>query len=58
MTLEKGFVLLAVDEHENAIDDAKKYISENGLTSDQVRITRKDGQIQVITKLPLIWGQE
>ena len=44
-----GTVLLAGEDSDAVIEDAKQYISDNGLTNDDVKIVREDGAILVKT---------
>jgi len=51
MTYPIDTVLFCVTEtDETAIDAAKAYIKEHGLTSSDVRLVRTDGTVQVIAK--------
>jgi hypothetical protein len=45
-----GPVLFASDDSQDALDDAKAYIGRFGLTKDDVRLVRSDGQTLVIAK--------
>ena len=45
-----GPVLYASDASDAALDDAKAYIRRFGLTPDDVKIVRQDGQTLVIAK--------
>ena len=45
-----GPVLYASDDSQDALDDAKAYIARFGLTKDDVRLVRQDGQTLVIAK--------
>ena len=49
MTFKVGTVLLAGEDSEAVIEDAKIYISDHGLTSEDVKIVREDGAILVKT---------
>ena len=49
MTFKVGTVLLAGEDSDAVIEDAKQYISDNGLTNDDVKIVREDGAILVKT---------
>ena len=49
MKFKIGTVLLAGEDSDAVIEDAKQYISDNGLTNDDVKIVREDGAILVKT---------
>ena len=53
MPLKPGAVMYASDDSEASIADAREYIRQNGLTSEQVKLIRKDGQILVVAKVRL-----
>ena len=53
MKFKIGTVLLAGEDSDAVIEDAKQYISDNGLTSEDVKIVREDGAILVKTKREL-----
>lgn len=46
----KGPVLYASDDSHDALEDAKAYIVRFGLTQDDVRLVRREGQTLVIAK--------
>jgi ribosomal protein L36 len=46
----RGPVLFASDDSEEAVDDAKAYISRFRLTHDDVQLVRREGQTLVIAK--------
>lgn len=50
MPLDAGFVLYASTDCEESIADAREYIKRMGLTGDDVRLIKRDGQILVLTK--------
>lgn len=45
--------MYASDDSEASITDAREYIRQNGLTAEQVKLIRKDGQILVVAKVSL-----
>lgn len=49
----EGTVMYASDDSEASITDAREYIRQNGLTSEQVKLIRRDGQILVVAKVGL-----
>ena len=49
MKFKIGTVLLAGEDSDAVIEDAKTYISDHNLTSDDVKIVREDGAILVKT---------
>lgn len=52
-SIGEGHILYASDDSESSIAEAREYIARMGLTSDDVRLIRKDGQILVISKRSL-----
>jgi hypothetical protein len=46
----RGPVLFASDDSEEAVEDAKTYISRFRLTHDDVQLVRREGQTLVIAK--------
>lgn len=54
MPLDPGTVMYASDDSEASIAEAREYIKRMGLTNEQVRLIRKEGQILVISKTS-IW---
>lgn len=45
-----GYVLCAITEDENAVEDAKNYCKTNGYTNEQVEIVRTKGVVIVRVK--------
>lgn len=54
MTLPPGFIMYASTDTPEALTEAREYIAREGLTSEQVRLIRVDGQIRVVTKME-VW---
>jgi len=48
--LEPGTVMYASAAIPESITDAREYIKRMGLTADDVRLIKKDGQVLVVTK--------
>lgn len=42
--------MYASDDSEASIAEAREYIREQGLTGEQVRLIRKEGQVLVVSK--------
>ena len=54
--IQPGTVMFASQDCQESVDEAKAYIRELGLTSEIVRLIRKDGQVLVIAKrMPETW---
>lgn len=50
MTFPPGWILYASTDHPDAIQEARDYIKREGLTTEQCRLIRVDGQIRVVAK--------
>lgn len=50
MKFPSDYVLFAGPNDEQAIEDAKKYINDNGYTKNEVKLVIVGGQVQVRTK--------
>lgn len=50
MTHKSGQQLFAAPDDEQAVIEAKKYITDNGYTSEQVKLVRRDGQVLVVAR--------
>ena len=49
--IQPGHILFASsDDTDASISDAREYIREQGLTSDDVRLIKRDGQALVVAK--------
>ena len=48
--IRSGAVMYASKDCPESLTEAREYIARFGLTSDQVRLIRVDGQIRVVTK--------
>lgn len=58
MLLEPGHILYASDDSPESITEARAYIAEQGLTQDDVRLIRIEGQIRVVAKMmPEKWRE-
>ena len=54
--IQPGHILYASSDCPEAVEEARAYIAREGLTSDDVRLIRKEGQILVIAKrMPESW---
>ena len=56
MPLEPGTVMYASDDSPESITEAREYIKRMGLTADDVRLIKKDGQVLAIAKR-MIWDE-
>jgi hypothetical protein len=50
MTLRAGTVLYASDASDDAAADARAYIRKHGLTRDDVKLVKREGQILVVAE--------
>ena len=51
-----GFILYASSDCPEAVAEARAYIAREGLTSEDVRFIRKEGQVLVVAKrMPEKW---
>ena len=48
--MKAGFVLYASDDSEEAIAEAREYVRSRGLTRDDVRMVKREGQVLVIAE--------
>lgn len=48
--IQTGTVMYASDDSPESITEAREYIKRMGLTAEDVRLIRKDGQVLVIAK--------
>ncbi len=48
--VSQGWILYHSDDSDASLTEAREYISANRLTSDDVRLIRKDNAIMVIAK--------
>ena len=54
--MQAGAVLYASSDCPDAVEEARAYIAREGLTSDDVRLIRREGHILVIAKrMPESW---
>lgn len=51
--IPRDTVLFASDDSEDGLADARAYIARFGLTGDDVKMGRKDGQCLVVSKRDL-----
>ena len=57
--IQPGTVMFASQDCPEAVEEARAYIRNYGLTSDDVRLIRKEGQILVIAKrMPESWRKK
>lgn len=52
----EGHILYASDDSPESITEAREYIKRMGLTADDVRLIKKDGQVLAVTKRR-IWDE-
>lgn len=50
MAVSQGWILYHSDDSEASLTEARDYISVQGLTSEDVRLIRKDNAIMVVAK--------
>lgn len=57
--IQSGYILAAwSDDTDQSISDAREYIAQQGLTSDDVRLIKREGQAIVVAKrCPDGWGK-
>jgi len=48
--MNRGMVLFASDDSDAGLADARAYIRQRGLTRDDVKLIKRDGQVLVIDK--------
>lgn len=48
--IREGTYIFSAPDDAQALIDAKAYIEDNGWTKDDVKITRREGQLNVIAK--------
>lgn len=48
--IHPGHILYASDDSEASVTEAREYIREQGLTAEDVRLIRKEGQILVVAQ--------
>ena len=49
--MNPGFVPFRTDDGPNAADEARSFCKSRGLTSEQVKIVRRDGAVEVEVKI-------
>ena len=49
--ISDGFILYASDVSDAAVAEAREYIKTNRLTSEHVRLIKKEGQTLVVAKV-------
>ena len=54
--IEPGWILYHSDDSEASLTEAREYISDHGLTAEDVRLIRKDNAIMVVAKRR-IWDE-
>lgn len=45
-----GFILYASNDSPDSVQEARDYIKAQGLTADDVRLIKVDGQVRVVAK--------
>ena len=53
--IRPGTVLYASSDCTEAVEEARAYIRENGLTAELVRLIRKEGQVLVVSREDFKW---
>lgn len=54
--IKHGTIMYASQDCPESVEEARAYIAREGLTSDDVRLIRKEGKILVIAKrMPESW---
>lgn len=48
--VSEGWILYHSDDSEASLTEAREYISDHGLTAEDVRLIRKDNAIMVVAK--------
>ena len=48
--IRPGQILYASADHPDSVTEAREYIRESGLTAEDVRLIRKEGQVLVMAK--------
>lgn len=48
-----GTILFASDDSDESVSDARAYIKTNRLTSEHVRLIKKEGQTLVVAKVKI-----
>jgi preprotein translocase subunit SecA len=48
--MKSGWVLYASDDSAEAVEEAREYIRAHGLTRDDVKLVKRDGQVLVIAE--------
>ena len=49
--MSPGFIPYRTDDGPNAADDAREFCKTRGLSSDQVKIVRRNGRVEVEVKI-------
>ena len=50
--MKPGFIPFWTDDGPNAATEAREFCQTRGLTSDQVKIVRRNGRVEIEVKLP------
>ena len=50
MAVSQGWILYHSDDSDASLTEAREYISDQGLTSDDVKLIRKNNAIMVVAK--------
>jgi len=56
--IPSGFILYASDESAESITQARAYISREGLTADDVKLIKVEGQVRVVSRRRLWDAQD
>ena len=56
MAVSQGWILYHSDDSDASLTEAREYISDQGLTSDDVKLIRKNNAIMVVAKRR-IWDE-
>lgn len=50
-----GEALFTSDDSDAGISEARAYIAEHGYSKEQIKLVKRDGVVQVITKQEILW---
>lgn len=56
MAVSQGWILYHSDDSDASLTEAREYISDQGLTAEDVKLIRKDSAIMVVAKRR-IWDE-
>lgn len=54
--ISPGFILYASNDSPESVQEAREYIKSHGMTADDVRLIKTEGQVRVVAKrMPDSW---